>query len=99
MSSFERPSVRPPVQSGFRFEAAWLRSPDYREVLENAWSAGKTLPGSLLSTWNTLQNVAVSLRQWSMDTFGSVHKKIKKMEHQLLFLRMGPVTDANLAEM
>jgi hypothetical protein len=34
-----------------------------------------------------------------MDTFGSVRKKIKKMERQLLFLRMGPVTDASLAEM
>jgi hypothetical protein len=50
LSSFDSPAVRPPVQSGFRFEAAWIRAPDYREVMEKAWSDGNNFPGSLQST-------------------------------------------------
>jgi hypothetical protein len=34
MGSFANPATRPPVQFGFRFEATWLRSPEYKEVLE-----------------------------------------------------------------
>jgi hypothetical protein len=30
LDTFSSPSVRPPVQRGFCFEAAWLRSPEYR---------------------------------------------------------------------
>ncbi|XP_071681709.1 uncharacterized protein [Lolium perenne] len=27
-----------PVQTGFHFEAAWLRSPEYKQVVEQAWT-------------------------------------------------------------
>jgi endonuclease/exonuclease/phosphatase family metal-dependent hydrolase len=36
LDTFSSPSVRSPVQRGFRFEAAWLHSPEYREVMEKA---------------------------------------------------------------
>jgi hypothetical protein len=42
-----RPAVRVPVQHGFRFEAMWLRAPDYKEVLENSWSEERTSASSL----------------------------------------------------
>jgi hypothetical protein len=30
-----------PVKQQFRFEAAWLRAPDYQEVMEYAWDEDK----------------------------------------------------------
>ena len=51
-----------PVQQGFKFEAMWLRAPDYREVLEKAWAEGRgNLPLSLQSTWSNLNRVAAYL--------------------------------------
>ncbi|KAM0853806.1 hypothetical protein ACQ4PT_050835 [Festuca glaucescens] len=98
LSSFEIPTERPPVQSGFRFEAAWLRTPDYKELMEQSWAKGASPSVSLQGTWNNLHSVAVSLRQWSRDTFSSVRKQIKKMERQLLYLRTGPFSTASLTE-
>jgi hypothetical protein len=86
--STSRWDERPPVQHGFRFEAAWLRAPDYREVLEKAWTdrAGGDL--SLQSTWATLNQVAVSLQSWRRETFGAVRHKIRKIECKLHYLRV-----------
>jgi hypothetical protein len=86
--STSRWDERPPVQQGFRFEAAWLRAPDYREVLEKAWTdrAGGDL--SLQSTWATLNQVAVSLQSWSRETFGAIRHKIRKIERKLHYLRV-----------
>jgi hypothetical protein len=62
------------VQQGFRFEAMWLRAPDYHEHLEKAWTEGSAGPRSLQSTWANLGRVATSLKDWSRATFGSVRK-------------------------
>jgi hypothetical protein len=79
---------RPPVQQGFHFEAAWLRAPDYREVLEKTWTERAGGDVSLQSTWSTLNEVAVSLQSWSRETFGAVRKKIQRIERRLHYLRM-----------
>jgi hypothetical protein len=50
-----------PVQTGLKFDAAWLRAPDYRDTLERAWSDASTGPKSLHSTWASLNSVAVFL--------------------------------------
>ena len=63
-----------PVQQGFRFEAMWLRAPDYRDVLENAWREHSNGVCSLQSTWSNLQQVAGLLKDWSTVTFGSVRR-------------------------
>jgi hypothetical protein len=88
LAKVDSPLERPPVQHGFRFEAAWLRAPDYREVLEKAWTnrAGGDL--SLQSTWATLKQVTVSLQSWSRETFGAVRHKIRKIERKLHYLRV-----------
>jgi acetyl/propionyl-CoA carboxylase alpha subunit len=52
-----------PVQSGFKFEAAWLRAPDYRDTLERAWADANIGPKSLQSTWASLNSVASSLQE------------------------------------
>jgi hypothetical protein len=80
LSALNHRDFMTPVQQGFPFEAAWLRAPDYREVLEKAWTkkAGSDL--SLESTWSTLHQVVGSLQSWSQDTFGVVRQKIHKIE-------------------
>jgi hypothetical protein len=98
LESFATPVARPPVQTGFRFEAAWLRSPEYKDVMQSAWAASKLGPPSLQGTWASLQSVAGSLKKWSQETFGSIKKKIKGFERQLLFLRVGPVCEASIKE-
>jgi hypothetical protein len=69
-----------PVQSGFKYEAAWLHAPDYCQTMDHAWSAAEEGPGSLHSTWARLHSVADSLQEWSRVIFGSVRGEIKKLE-------------------
>jgi hypothetical protein len=80
-----------PVQYGFRYEAAWIRAPDYQEKLEKAWANSSNSVGSLHSTWATLHSVAASLKKWGRDTFGAVKTKISKLEHKLKSMRLGTV--------
>jgi hypothetical protein len=75
-------SSRRPVQSGFKFEAAWLRAPDYREMVENAWTSLSDGPRSLQSTWNNLQSITSTLKTWSIESFGCVRKEIKKVRRK-----------------
>jgi hypothetical protein len=49
------------VQSGFKYEAAWLCAPDYCQTMEQAWSEAAEGPGSLHSTWAWLHSVEDSL--------------------------------------
>ncbi|XP_073360453.1 uncharacterized protein [Aegilops tauschii subsp. strangulata] len=42
--------------------------------------------------------VAGSLRSWSKEAFGSIHKKIGKMERQLASIRASPPSPASLSE-
>ena len=76
-----------PVQQQFRFEAAWLRAPDYRDVMERAWAEGKDGPLSLQSICDNLRRLSGSLKKWSHETFGSVRKKFLKLERKLKDLR------------
>jgi hypothetical protein len=81
-------STKSPVQQGFRFEAAWLRAPDYREVMEKAWTEKAGGDKSLQATWSTLHQVAGSLQDWSREAFGAIRRKIQKIERRLKYLRM-----------
>lgn len=86
------------VQHGFRFEAMWLRASDYKETLKQAWSAGRACLSSLSSTWESLKGVAGSLRSWSKEAFGSIRKKIGKMERRLASIRASQASPASLSE-
>jgi hypothetical protein len=79
---------RAPVQHGFHFEAAWLRAPDYKEVLEKVWIEKAGGDKSLQSTLSTLHQVAGSLQDWSREAFGAIRRKIQKIERRLKYLRM-----------
>jgi hypothetical protein len=93
-----RRNVAMPVSMSFRYEAMWRRAPDYKEVLEAAWATSSEGPHSLQSTWVTLNRMAPTLKDWSRATFGSVQKKIRRLEQQLFFLRGQAMTDAMLKE-
>ncbi|KAM0925635.1 hypothetical protein ACQ4PT_004066 [Festuca glaucescens] len=88
LSTLQDGAKSTPVQHGFCFEAAWIRAANYREVLEKAWAACGDGPPSLHSTWATLQSLAGSLRNWSRDSFGSVRKRIQKLERKLKSMRL-----------
>jgi hypothetical protein len=90
--------VQRPVSHAFRYEAMWRRAPEYKEVLETAWSASREGVPSLRSTWSTLNRMGPVLKDWSRATFGSVRKQIRRYEQQLSFLRGQPVSDASLKE-
>ena len=47
-----------PVQQQFRFEAEWLRAPDYKEVMERAWVEGRDGTRSLQATCDNLHRLA-----------------------------------------
>jgi hypothetical protein len=82
-----------PVQHNFKFEAMWLRAPEYRDFLEKEWSAGVGGQHSLQNTWSNLNRVAGSLKDWSYATFGSVRKKICKLEGRLRYIRGQPISN------
>ncbi|KAM0927732.1 hypothetical protein ACQ4PT_002684 [Festuca glaucescens] len=82
-----------PVQSGFRYEAMWLRAADYKGVVEEAWSSGSEGGVSLQVTWSNLNRLATSLRDWSKASFGSVRKEILRLEKKLKYLRSCTVSE------
>lgn len=89
---------RTPVQQGFRFEAAWLRAGDYREVVESAWARGSDGSQSLQGTWRNMQQMAASLRDWSKVSFGSIRKEIQRLERKLKTLRSSGLEERVIQE-
>jgi hypothetical protein len=90
-----RPADRRSMQTGFRYEAAWIRAPDYRDTLEKAWEASSDGSHSLQATCNSLHQVAYSLQVWSKESFGSVRLEINKLEKKLKSIRLQPRNLAN----
>jgi hypothetical protein len=95
LQSFGVPSNNRPVQTGFHYEAAWLRAPDYHETVKKAWEVAGDGPRSLQSTWSCLHQVASSLQTWSRESFGSVRGEIKKLERKLRTIRLQPMNQSN----
>jgi hypothetical protein len=74
-------------KKGFKYEAMWARAPDYNDVVEKNWNDGFVGARNLHSVWTNLGRMATLLKQWSKSTFGSIQKKIKKLEQRLVVLR------------
>jgi hypothetical protein len=90
LQSFGESTERRPVQTGFRYEAAWQRAPDYNQTMEKAWTDGQDGQHCLHSTWAKLQSVAASLQEWSHASFGRVRQEIRKLERELKIIRLSP---------
>jgi hypothetical protein len=93
-----RSVVNQPVSFSFRYEAMWRRAPDYTETMEQAWAARDVGPPSLSSTWAKINGLAPALKKWSQETFGSIHKKIRRLEQKLFFLRGQPILNSIIQE-
>jgi hypothetical protein len=81
-----------PVQNSFRFEAAWIRAPDYHNMIEENWKNLKDDVPSLNSTWSALNRLSGSIQTWSKASFGSVKKDINKLGKRLAALRRNSST-------
>lgn len=57
-----------PERRPFRFEAAWLNHPGFKDLLANSWR-------NELSTPEALEGLRVKLRQWNKEVFGDINKK------------------------
>jgi hypothetical protein len=51
-----------PVQQSFRFEAAWMKAPDYSQTVEESWCSHRKGPASLSNTWTTLKRMSNTLQ-------------------------------------
>jgi len=56
----------------FRFEAAWLSHPGFKELLQTSWKGDISTPEALKSLQRTLQ-------QWNREVFGDIQKKKGKL--------------------
>uniref|UniRef100_A0A8I6Y3E3 Reverse transcriptase domain-containing protein n=1 Tax=Hordeum vulgare subsp. vulgare TaxID=112509 RepID=A0A8I6Y3E3_HORVV len=88
----------PPVQHGFRYEAAWRRADDYHAVVDASWDCHRVDANPIHSVWTNLNHVAGKLKVWSRASFGSVSRDIKRMERALHYLRRHSMSGSNLRE-
>lgn len=56
----------------FRFEAAWLTHPSFKDLLVTSWNGQ-------LRTPEALKLLRFQLKKWNKDIFGDVHKKKEKL--------------------
>lgn len=63
----------------FRFEAAWMTSPDFERVLTDEWQGEEALP-------TALKELAIKLHAWNATTFGNIFRRKCRNE-----LRLGGV--------
>lgn len=55
----------PPRRATFRFEQFWVRSPEFIEIVQNAWQQQAVGVSPLMILHNRLSNTAAALRHWS----------------------------------
>ncbi|XP_016195543.1 uncharacterized protein LOC107636557 [Arachis ipaensis] len=60
----------------FRFQAAWLTYPDFKNVVNSSWS--------IESSWNNgISSFRDSLKKWNTNVFGNILKKKRKIIRRL----------------
>ena len=88
-----------PVHNSFRFEAAWMRTPDYNQMIEENWKNLKDGAPSLNNTWSTLNKLSKAMQTWCKTSFGQIRKEIRRLEKRLADLRRNSlVTDSCVEE-
>ena len=60
----------------------WARAADYKEVVEKNWTEGLNGHRDLQTVWRNINEMAQKLKQWSSRSFGSIHRKIQKLEKE-----------------
>lgn len=67
---------RDPRRRPFRFEAAWLSHPGFKELLVNSWSRE-------LSTQQALQGLQLKLLKWNKEVFGNIQQRKDKLVQEI----------------
>ncbi|CAA7037235.1 unnamed protein product [Microthlaspi erraticum] len=60
--------VGDPRKRPFRFEAAWLKHPGFKQMLEISWNKDMETP-------RALEKLKVALKKWNRDVFGDIQKR------------------------
>lgn len=71
---------RDPTRRPFRFEAAWLSHPGFKELLVNSWNAN-------LSTPQALEGLRETLQLWNKEIFGDVQRRKEKAMSELKYVQ------------
>jgi hypothetical protein len=64
-----------PVQFSFRFEAAWLKAPDYMEMIEENWNLHREITPSLENTWITLNKMSSFCKNGAKSLLGLLKRR------------------------
>ncbi|KAL0444691.1 UNVERIFIED_CONTAM: LINE-1 retrotransposable element O protein [Sesamum latifolium] len=81
----------------FRFEAAWVSSPECTEVIENAWG-GFVADNPGKSVMDKIRATRVSLLQWNSSSFGNSRQTVKTIDAEICRLSLLPITTDRKAE-
>ncbi|KAL0456415.1 UNVERIFIED_CONTAM: hypothetical protein Slati_0980700 [Sesamum latifolium] len=81
----------------FRFEAAWVSSPECAEVIENAWG-GFVADNPGKSVLDKIRATRVSLLQWNSSSFGNIRQTVKTIDAKICCLSLLPITTDRKAE-
>ncbi|CAN0870549.1 Putative ribonuclease H protein At1g65750 [Linum grandiflorum] len=73
----------------FRFFAAWLGHPDFKEFVNRCWNSGDDLPPQL-------SLLASGLRRWNKDVFGIIEKRKAGLEKRLEEAEIATSDDSTL---
>uniref|UniRef100_A0A1J3D4G4 Uncharacterized protein n=1 Tax=Noccaea caerulescens TaxID=107243 RepID=A0A1J3D4G4_NOCCA len=60
--------VGDPKRRPFRFEAAWLKHPGFKELLANSWNGEMETP-------RALESLKEKLRKWNREVFGDIQRR------------------------
>jgi hypothetical protein len=75
--------LRAPKPRGFVFEEMWTKHDSYNDMMLAAWQENKQYAKDLAGLWSRLKGVSSYMKRWSYETFGSVHRQIKKLRAAL----------------
>jgi hypothetical protein len=74
---------RAPKPRGFVFEEMWTKHDSYNDMVLAAWQENEQYAKDLAGLWSWLKGVSSYMKRWSYETFGSVHRQIKKLRAAL----------------
>lgn len=61
-----------PKRRPFRFEAAWLKHGDFKQLVQTSWKGE-------ISTPQALEKLKETLKRWNREVFGDVKKRKEKL--------------------
>ncbi|KAL0342575.1 UNVERIFIED_CONTAM: hypothetical protein Scaly_1920100 [Sesamum calycinum] len=88
----DRPTYTLQCSRPCRFEAAWLQSEQYEDIVAASWGSSRGLGGSL-EVASKLASCQQNLHRWSRDVFRADKGRLNFLENQLKKLLAGSLTE------